>query len=72
MSEAIFTILTPDKISSIAYVGHLLERQGLIDHDEQLADDCNDMAKRALREAEAFEAGYRAGLARLMEDESNE
>lgn len=69
MSESVFTMLTPGKVSDVAYVGHILERQGLIEHDEQLASGYNDMARRALREAEAFEAGYRAGLMRLMEDE---
>lgn len=72
MNKAILTMLNPDEVSEVAYVGHLLERRGLIEHDEQLASDYNDMGRRALREAEAFEAGYRAGLMRLMEGEDDE
>ena len=69
MTEGITFLLSPDILNEPETLGHALEMMGAISHDEYRAEKVgNEMCRRLLREAEAFAAGYLAGLKGVLED----
>ena len=69
MTRGITFLLSPDILDEPETLGHALEMMGAIPHDEGRAERVdNEMCRRLLREAEAFAAGYLAGLKGVPED----